>query len=285
MLKFVKTAFLYHWNLLAVVAGAGVAVLTPDLGQVLWPLLAAGELTYLTLLSTNEKFQKYVLAQDAKASRAQSEVTAEQQMKQLLKALPAEHYRRFGALQQRCVQLRQLAQQLQPGARDGVPLEGAQLAGLDRLLWFYLRALYTEQALTRFLDATDAQQVEKEIQFLESQQTALGDIKGNAVKEKAHKTLEDNLETCRQRLDNLRRAADNQQLVRMEIHRLENKIQTLSELAINRQEPEYLSEQVDQVARSMLETEKTMRELSFATGLETLDDAVPAMLQKQVLQQ
>lgn len=285
MLKYVKTAFLYHWNLLAVAAGAGVALLTPDLGQVLWPLLAAGELTYLTLLSTNEKFQKSVLAQEAKASRAQSEVGAEQQMKQLLKALPPEHYRRFGALQERCVQLRQLAQQLQPNPRDGVPLEGAQLAGLDRLLWFYLRALYTEQALTRFLDATDAQQVEKEIRFLESQQTALGDIQGNAVKEKAHKTLEDNLATCRQRLDNLRRAADNQQLVRMEIHRLENKIQTLSELAINRQEPEYLSEQVDQVARSMLETEKTMRELSFATGLETLDDAVPPMLQKQVLQQ
>jgi hypothetical protein len=38
-------------------------------------------------------------------------------------------------------------------------------------------------------------------------------------------------------------------------------------MAVNRQEPDFISGQVDQVASSMLETERTMNELRFATGL------------------
>ena len=40
------------------------------------------------------------------------------------------------------------------------------------------------------------------------------------------------------------------ELVRLEIDRLENKIISLSELAVNRQEPGYVTSQVDQVAAS-----------------------------------
>ena len=63
-----------------------------------------------------------------------------------------------------------------------------------------------------------------------------------------------------------------------EIERLENKIRTLAELAVNRQEPDFISGQVDQVAGSMLETEKTMNELQFATGLAPLDEEIPELV-------
>jgi hypothetical protein len=62
---------------------------------------------------------------------------------------------------------------------------------------------------------------------------------------------------------------------------LENKIRSLTEMAVNRQEPDYISGQVDQVAASMLETEKTMNELQFVTGLDAVEDA-PALLQTDV---
>jgi hypothetical protein len=80
----------------------------------------------------------------------------------------------------------------------------------------------------------------------------------------------------------LQRARDNFDLVKLEIDRLENKIQSLSELAVNRQEPDYISGQVDQVAASMLETENTMNELRFVTGLDTVDEA-PALMQGDVV--
>jgi len=64
---------------------------------------------------------------------------------------------------------------------------------------------------------------------------------------------------------------------------LENKIRSLSELAVNRQEPDYISGQVDQVAASMMETEKTMNDLRFVTGLDTVDEA-PSLLQSEITQ-
>jgi hypothetical protein len=97
------------------------------------------------------------------------------------------------------------------------------------------------------------------------------------------KALEDNLQTSRDRLANLHRARDNFDLVKLEIDRLENKIRSLSELAVNRQEPDYISGQVDQVAASMLETEKTMNDLRFVTGLDTVDEA-PSLLQNEIAQ-
>ena len=64
----------------------------------------------------------------------------------------------------------------------------------------------------------------------------------------------------------------------MEIDRLENKIRSLSEMAVNRQEPEYISSEVDHVASSMIDTEKTMNELQFATGLTPIDNEPPELL-------
>jgi len=101
--------------------------------------------------------------------------------------------------------------------------------------------------------------------------------------DRIRKALEDNLQTSRDRLINLQRARDNFDMVKLEIDRLENKIQSLSELAVNRQEPDYISGQVDQVASSMMETEKTMNELRFVTGLDTADEA-PSLLQSEISQ-
>ena len=95
-------------------------------------------------------------------------------------------------------------------------------------------------------------------------------------------TLEDSLQTCKDRLANYEKAKANHELVQLEIDRLENKIKSLAELSVNRQESDFISGQVDQVAGSMLETEKTMNELQFATGLSPIDEDVPSLVQPPV---
>ena len=69
------------------------------------------------------------------------------------KSLPRDMLQRFQDLRQRCLELRQIATDLkQPGERVvDETLEQSQLAGLDRLLWIFLRLLYTHFALSRFL--------------------------------------------------------------------------------------------------------------------------------------
>ena len=86
------------------------------------------------------------------------------------------------------------------------------------------------------------------------------------------------MQTSRARLANLDKARENYQLVDVEIDRLENKIRSLSEMAVNRQEPEFISSEVDHVASSMIDTEKTMNELQFATGLNPIDNEPPELL-------
>ena len=90
--------------------------------------------------------------------------------------------------------------------------------------------------------------------------------------------LQDNLDTSRNRLANLAKARDNYELIGLEIDRLENKIRSLSEMAVNRQEPEFISNEVDHVATSMVDTERTMNELQFATGLNPLDSEPPELI-------
>jgi hypothetical protein len=276
--KYLKTAFLNRWNLLAVAGGAVFALLSP-VPDAMLALLAAGEVAYLGLLGTHPKFQAYVEAQQAKESRAATSVTSQQMLERITAALPKELLDRFVALRARCLELQQIAAELKHSGAEAVdaPLESFQISGLDRLLWIHLRLLFTQYGLHRFLRQTSDEQIQSDIKRLEANLAGLPKDSASDQQQRARKALEDTLQTSRDRLANLERARGNFDLVKLEIDRLENKIRSLTEMAVNRQEPDYISGQVDQVAASMMETEKTMNELQFATGLDAVDEA-PSLL-------
>lgn len=282
-MKYFKTAFLNHWNLLAFAAGTAFGLISgaPD---VVLPLVLAGEVGYLGLLGTHPKFRAYVDAQEAKETRQENTQTAQRMLARIVASLPRDLLQRYESLRSRCAELRTIAQELkQPGmAADDLPLEGLQLAGLDRLLWIYLRLLYTQFALSRFLEKTREDEIQGDVKRLEER---LGKLAAdtNPQTARVRKALEDNLQTSRARLENFQKARDNHQLVQLEIERLENKIRSLSEMAVNRQEPEFISSQVDSVASSMLETEQTMNELKFATGLDPIGEDTPPLLQSPLV--
>ena len=208
--------------------------------------------------------------------------------------------KRFDDLRSQCTELRQIAAELKnPGkTTSDVPLDSLQVAGLDRLLWIYLRLLYTQFALARFLQKTNADLINKDIEQMQQrikqlptdasvqpvttgQQTTAAKASQAADPrlQRVRKTMEDNLQTSRDWLANLTKAKENYQLIQLEIERLENKIRSLSEIAVNRQEPDFISSEVDHVASSMMDTEKTMNDLQFATGLNSADDETPQLLQ------
>lgn len=293
LLSYLKAAFTNRWNLLALGGALGFAFLSgrPD---VFVPLVLACEIAYVGLLGTHPKFQRYVNAQAAKSARAQGAVDVEQVLQRILSALPKQSLRRFEALRARCLELRRIALALtdpsQVQSSTGLsssstqnPLDELHLEGLDRLLWMYVRLLFTQSALERFLQQTNEEQLHKDIQRLEMQLRNETNAPDSPQQQKIRKAIEDNLDTCRERLANLRKAWDTYELVQLETDRLENKIQSLGELAINRHEPAFLSAQIDQAVSSMEHTERTMHELRFATGIDVGEDFAPELLRREAI--
>lgn len=280
--KYFKTAFLNRWNLLAFLGGIAFALISgqPD---VFGPIVLAGEIGYLALLGTHPKFLAYVDAQAAKAARVEGTQQSAQILQHIVATLPPDLLARYNGLRRQCVELRHIAMAIKgPGpASAELPLEAFQVAGLDRLLWIYLRLLYTQCALSRFLEKTREKDIQADVQRLEER---LGKLTAAAEPqtERMRRTLEDNLQTSRGRSENLAKARDNFQLVQLEIDRLENKIRSLSEMAVNRQDPEFISSQVDHVAASMVESERTMNELAFFTGLDPVGEESPPLIQSEL---
>jgi len=281
LIKYIKAAFWNRWNILALVAGAGVSAISgrPD---IFGALVMAGEVAYLGMLGTHPKFQSHVEAQEHKAERHRTGKSKKELLRQLTESLPKDLRDRYDSLRQRCVDLHQIANNLRSttGDRYTTSLDSLQLEGLDRLLWIFLRLLYTQHSLSQFLEKTSDRMIRSEMERIEQRLAELTESGTSEHTMKLKRTLDDNLKTCQQRLENYEKARGNLEFVRLELDRLENKIKSLAELAVNRREQDFISTQVDEVADSMIETEKTITELDFVTGFSEADDPVPELLRK-----
>ena len=186
--KYIKVAFLNRWNLLAFIAGGVFAFLSgwPD---VILPIVLAAETAYLAMLGTHPKFRKAVDAQEAAAQRQRDSRTTDEILREILRNLPAPALKRFENLRGRCHELHQIAADLKrtSSALAGNPLESFQLAGLDRLLWIFLRMLYSQHALSRFLAQTSVDSIHRDIEAVKSRLANLpADESPNTAKAPPH---------------------------------------------------------------------------------------------------
>jgi chemotaxis protein histidine kinase CheA len=287
--RYLKEAFLFRWNLLLFLAGSAAAMLTPWPDVVL-PLVAAGELAYLGGLISIPRFRAAI---DAKAhSENQQEAPTQKtqptrSVEELVAGLPVEARRRFEALHRRCLEMRSLAH----GVRGTAARRGAgddmRTPALDRLLWVFLRLLVSQTALNRFLDTTDEPEMVRQIDELKkdleaAQQKKTETTDTSETDERIARSLRDSVAVAELRLDNYRRAEKNAEFVAVELDRIEGKIQVLTEMSVSRQDPDFLSRQVDSVTESMRQTEKAIHELQHITGLTDELEEPPAILESNL---
>ena len=142
--------------------------------------------------------------------------------------------------------------------------EEIRTPGLDRLLWLFLRLLLSKTALDRFLQTMNDQEITTRLAELRKNLAAAQSSGGD---ERIVRSLQDSIAMGELRLDNFGRAKKNAEFVSIELDRIEGKIQALAEMAVNRQDPDFLSSQVDSAAESMRQTEKAVSELQHLTGL------------------
>jgi len=278
MPDYLREAFLFRWNLLFFLGGATAAALLP-LSGVLLPLVAAGELTYLTGLVSVPRFRAAIDAKVHAAGRALGGSAPPSQppvsLVAMLAGLPADARTRFQRLHARCVEMRGIAAGVRGAAGDqSSSAEEIRTPGLDRLLWLFLRLLLSKAALDRFLQTMNEPEISARVAELRKNLQA-AQASGD---DRIVRSLQDSIASGELRLDNFGRARKNAEFVSVELDRIEGKIQALAEMAVNRQDPDFLSSQVDSAADSMRQTEKAVSELQHLTGLaDQLQEAPPIL--------
>lgn len=280
---YVKKAFTWRWNML-VFGGAAAAALLSGAPDVALPLVAAAELVYLAGLTAAPKFRAAVEAElHAKAAPAEQQGRAEKSLGQLLGGLAPARRERFQRLLTRCLDMKRIA----AGVRGHTGEAGGPSVAtpaLDRMLWAFVRLLWSQQALERFLKSTDLESIQVRIGELEQKVAELrgGQAEGSTLApedEKILRSLVDSLATAELRSDNVQKAQRNAQFVEVELDRIEGKIQALVEMSVGHEDADALGTQVDSVAESIAHTEEAIREMRSITGLQgEADEVAPSIL-------
>ena len=243
------------------------------------PLLAAAELLYLTGLVSFPRFRSAIDAKLLGRSPEweQREEDPQTLLTRMLSELGPGPAARFRDLRDRCLRLRRIARGVAAGAPEAPEADQLRGGGLDKLLWVFLRLLYAQQGLWKFLEQTDRNALEAQLKDLEMRRSKLA----SDADERLTRSLTDAIATTTMRLDNLKSAETNNQFIDLELERIEAKILALSEMSVNNQNPDFISTQVDTVAETMNHAELAIRDLNALTGLSSNIEQAPRMLQEQ----
>ncbi len=269
---YLKTAFTTRWNLLLFGGGVAAAFISGFPGVIL-PLVLAGEIYYLASMLGNDRFRSAVEAQDAKSRRAAEAAGAREAYDRIRKNLPPALLKRFDQLRDHCLKLVELGSSMR--GPDGSGPDKNAVESLDRLLWGYLRMIWGASTLSDFLDRTDDGAIRGRIADLERRLAKLAKDDPGSAQMRA--TLEDHLQTSRERLGNIEEARRKLDLVAAEIERLEAKIAALAEGSVAKRDVTDIAQRVDEVAEGMRKTDETMRQLQLPPELEELDEPPPLL--------
>lgn len=283
MPNYLREAFLFRWNVLLFAGGVAAAAMTPIAAGLL-PLVAAAELTYLAGLISIRRFRAAVDAKVHAAGRTQEPpaTAASPSLVSMLTGLPPDARARFERLHARCLEMRAIAVGVRGAAGDQAgSAEEIRTPGLDRLLWLFLRLLLSKTALDRFLQATNEREIAARLEETRKSLTAAQEAQKDKD-DRVIRSLQDSVANAELRIDNYGRAKKNAEFVTLELDRIEGKIQALAEIAVNRQDPDFISSQVDSAAESMRQTEKAVTELQHLTGLADQLEEPPAILESDL---
>src|SRR5262249_29612636 len=159
---------------------------------------------------------------------------------EIVNSLTPESRRRFEAVRSRCLEMRSIARGI--GAQHSSAAEDVSTPALDRLLWIFLRLLRLQQSMDQFLRSTNTELNRARI---EDEKAKLAAAPSD---ERFKRSLQDSIAAQEMRLENYLKAGANADFVRVELDRIEAKIQALAESGINQQDPNTLSSQIEGVA-------------------------------------
>lgn len=266
-----KRAFKWHWHLLALGAGATIALLSgkPDIAL---PVVAALEISYLGFLGTNQRFLNVLRGRSLAKERAQAEDASHRKLLDLLEFLSADDRQRFNRLRDRCIDFDQLRDRLADG-KDTSVVTQLRTDSLQKMLWLFLRLLHHKSAIDHFLDNTDEDRLRQQ---LESAAADLAKARENDRSERLVHSLTEQHTAIHERLVNYSAAIDSRDLLLAELGKTEQKIEHMNEVGMTNRAKTDLSAHIDGIAESMASSERALGDLRSDLFLD--DEKTPELL-------
>jgi hypothetical protein len=211
-----------------------------------WLLGAAAELSYLGLLSTNQRFQRLVKGEQLVANQRGAEEVVTATLARLTPDAQA-RYRRLLAECARILGIAPAARQSETGT-----LEDLRAGSLNSLLALFLRLLVSQQLIRQNLAQVDPRTLEAEIEELKARHAAA------AAGSPLARSLEATLDIQGKRLANLERARSSLEVIDAELERIEQQVRLIREESAVSGGPELLSARLDAVTQTLAETSRWM---------------------------
>jgi len=252
-------------NLLAV---GGVVVLGLA-NPAVWLLGASAEVAYLALVSSDERFQKWVRAMEA-ASQSTDQNARQEAM---LSGLSDKRQARYRELERRCAEMLGTARK----SGSSLGMEQPLIESLNRMVWVFLRLLVSSQVLETHLRQNSREVLDKEIAGYERQYEEASQDPG---RERIARSLGSTLELARKQRENLEKAYENAQFIQAELLRIEQQVKLMIQEATLSSNVASLTGRVDEVMQSFTQTQDWMRANSEILGsVEVEVDEPPATFQ------
>jgi hypothetical protein len=222
-----------------------------------WLMGAGLEFAYLIMLTTNERFQRYVRGSGLMDARKEWQA----RIAQLVNQLSPEGQRRYRGLENRCQDILQ-----QQSRGSGLPPPGLEVQGegVGRLLWVYLRLLVTRQAIERLLESQGSEDAERLQERIGNLQTRL---KETSISEDLRKSLAGQIEILQQRLEKRREAHDKLAFLDAELTRIQEQAQLVHEQVVLATDSETVSQRIDQISTTLDGTAQWIKEQQKVYGV------------------
>jgi hypothetical protein len=253
--------------------GLGAFGLLGILNPGFWIIGLGCELGYLGWLGTHARFRQLVIG----GHLLDEQRRWESKVYEMVRQLPPEDQQRYRALESRCKSI--LEQQSHDGVPSGVAEQGQ---GLGRLVWIYLRLLFTREAIRKIIressgSADEAAHMKERIDKLREQ------LQQTSITEDLRKSLTAQIEILQQRQEKKREAAEKLAFLDAELTRIQEQVELLREQAVLSTDPEVVSQRIDQVTTTLGGTNQWIQDQQKIYGAmeDLLSDPPPLVTSGQ----
>ena len=262
-INYVREAFHLQYNWIALAGASAFALLS---GSFLPIVLAGGlELIYLAVVPQNWRFQRLVRSWKF----AEEQQKHQQQLGDLLRALPAEWQSRYVHAAQVCGSIRNNFAQFSSTSQIFLQQIDTRLQGL---LNGYARLLSAAAQQQQYLKSTEQDGIKHEIASL--QKTL------NSDPPKVQEINKKRIEILTKRLEKFDKISENRKVVDAQCSAVEDVLMLVRDQSVTMRDPQQVSERLDSLVHDVEQTEQTVQQVEAIfsgmspdlDGLMSLDD-------------